>query len=165
MIAGRPYEDVLIDDIAQQAGLSRALLYRHFPSKRAFFAAVYQTAADRLFFEAKLDPADPLVGQLVQGMNIHLDYFVANRHAVLAANRVGLRPGPRRRLAHRADLLPHRARRYLRRRRRRCPAPSAPRAPRAELALARGGPRRGVTWFSDPVGVSVMPRGARRRML
>ncbi|MEU0075086.1 helix-turn-helix domain-containing protein [Streptomyces sp. NPDC006332] len=88
MFAARPYEDVLMEDVAQQAGVSRALLYRHFPSKRELFAAVYQQAADRLLAETKLDPADSLVGQLVQGMDIHLDYFVANRHAVLAANRV-----------------------------------------------------------------------------
>ncbi|MFF0009870.1 TetR/AcrR family transcriptional regulator, partial [Streptomyces tibetensis] len=88
MFAARPYEDVLMDDVAQQAGVSRALLYRYFPSKHALFAAVYQQAADRLLAETKLDPADSLVAQLVQGMDIHLDYFVANRHAVLAANRV-----------------------------------------------------------------------------
>lgn len=70
------------------AGVSRALLYRHFPSKHALFAAVYQQAADQLLAETRLDPADSLVDQLIQGMEVHLDYFVANRHAVLAANRV-----------------------------------------------------------------------------
>ncbi|MEU2054847.1 TetR/AcrR family transcriptional regulator [Streptomyces bungoensis] len=88
LFAARPYDDVLMEEVAQEAGVSRALLYRHFPGKHALFAAVYQQAADRLLAETRLDPADSLVEQLVQGMDVHLDYFTANRNAVLAANRV-----------------------------------------------------------------------------
>ncbi|WP_225823759.1 TetR/AcrR family transcriptional regulator [Streptomyces naphthomycinicus] len=88
LFAARPYDDVLMEEVAQEAGISRALLYRHFPNKHALFAAVYQQAADQLLAETRLDPADSLVEQLVQGMDVHLDYFVANRNAVLAANRV-----------------------------------------------------------------------------
>ncbi|MFI1330709.1 TetR/AcrR family transcriptional regulator [Streptomyces sp. NPDC020845] len=88
LFAAHPYADVLMEEVAEQAGVSRALLYRHFPSKHALFAAVYQQAADQLLAETRLDPADSLVEQLIQGMEVHLDYFVANRNAVLAANRV-----------------------------------------------------------------------------
>ncbi|WP_129307355.1 TetR/AcrR family transcriptional regulator [Streptomyces sp. L2] len=88
LFAARPYDDVLMEEVAEEARVSRALLYRHFPSKHALFAAVYQEAADRLLAETRLDPADSLVEQLVQGMDVHLDYFVANRSAVLTANRV-----------------------------------------------------------------------------
>ncbi|MEU6669310.1 TetR/AcrR family transcriptional regulator [Streptomyces sp. NPDC046727] len=88
LFAARPYDDVLMEEVAKEAGVSRALLYRHFPSKHALFAAVYQQAADQLLAETRLDPADSLVEQLIQGMDVHLDYFTANRNAVLAANRV-----------------------------------------------------------------------------
>lgn len=77
-----------MEEVAERAGVSRALLYRHFTSKEALFAAVYQQAADRLLAETRFDPADSLVEQLTQGMDVHLDYFVANRNAVLTANRV-----------------------------------------------------------------------------
>lgn len=44
----RPYDEVRIDEIAERAGVSRALMYHYFPDKRAFFAAVVQDEADRL---------------------------------------------------------------------------------------------------------------------
>ncbi|MFI5976284.1 TetR/AcrR family transcriptional regulator [Streptomyces sp. NPDC051452] len=88
LFAAHPYADVLMDEVAEQAGVSRALLYRHFPSKHALFAAVYQQAADQLLAGTQLVPNAPLAEQLIHGMDVHLDYFVANRNAVLAANRV-----------------------------------------------------------------------------
>ncbi|MFE1952140.1 TetR/AcrR family transcriptional regulator [Streptomyces sp. NPDC059524] len=88
LFAAHPYADVLMEQVAESAGVSRALLYRHFPSKHALFAAVYQEAADQLLAGTRFDPAESLVEQLTQGMDVHLDYFIANRNAVLAANRV-----------------------------------------------------------------------------
>ncbi|MFJ3787690.1 TetR/AcrR family transcriptional regulator [Kitasatospora sp. NPDC090091] len=88
LFAARPYEEVLMEDVAERAGVSRALLYRHFANKHDLFAAVYRQAADELLAGTTFDPAHTLVEQLTQGMDAHLDYFVANRHAVLAANRV-----------------------------------------------------------------------------
>ncbi|WP_406065801.1 TetR/AcrR family transcriptional regulator [Streptomyces sp. NBC_01077] len=88
LFAARPYDDVLMEDVAEHAGVSRALLYRHFPGKRDLFAAVYQQASDRLLEQVPLDPTGDLLEQLAAGLDVHLDYFIANRNAVLAANRV-----------------------------------------------------------------------------
>ena len=52
----RPYDEVRIDEIAERAGVSRALMYHYFPDKRAFFAAVVKGQADQLF-EASNTPA------------------------------------------------------------------------------------------------------------
>jgi len=55
----RPYDEVRIDEIAERAGVSRALMYHYFPDKRAFFAAVVQDEADRLY---EATNKAPLVG-------------------------------------------------------------------------------------------------------
>ncbi|UPG69143.1 helix-turn-helix domain-containing protein [Gordonia hongkongensis] len=34
-----PYDEVRIDDVAAEAGVSRALMYRYFPDKRSLFVA------------------------------------------------------------------------------------------------------------------------------
>jgi AcrR family transcriptional regulator len=86
VFAAQPYEQVTMDAVADEAGISRALLYRYFPGKTVLFASVYQRAADRLLDRVRLDSGAPLEGQIVAGLDAHLDYFVANRNAVLAAN-------------------------------------------------------------------------------
>ncbi|MEU8685180.1 helix-turn-helix domain-containing protein [Streptomyces sp. NPDC048611] len=88
LFAAKPYDEVFMEEVAERAGVSRALLYRHFPNKRDLFAAVYQQAADRLLTRTELDPARPVPEQLRAGLDAHIDYFAANRHTVLAANRV-----------------------------------------------------------------------------
>lgn len=82
-----PYEQVQMEHIAERAGISRALLYRHFPKKSALFAAIYQRAAETLQDQVHLDPELPLTEQVAAGLDAHLDYFSANRNTVLAANR------------------------------------------------------------------------------
>ncbi|MEU7138488.1 helix-turn-helix domain-containing protein [Nocardia sp. NPDC046473] len=88
LFAERAYDAVLMEDVAAAAGVSRALLYRHFPSKRDLFAGVYEQAADQLLIATPLDNGRPLAEQLAAGLNTHFDYFEANANSVLAANRV-----------------------------------------------------------------------------
>ena len=85
--AAKPYDAVQMEQIAEHAGISRALLYRHFRTKRDLFAAVYQQAADQLLAQTELDPAVPMIEQITVGLEAHFDYFLANRNTVLAANR------------------------------------------------------------------------------
>ncbi|MBF6097125.1 TetR/AcrR family transcriptional regulator [Nocardia cyriacigeorgica] len=88
LFADRPYDAVLMEDVATAAGVSRALLYRHFPTKRELFAAVYEQASADLLVATELDPARPFAEQLAAGLDAHFDYFEANAHSVIAANRV-----------------------------------------------------------------------------
>ncbi|UGT63576.1 TetR/AcrR family transcriptional regulator [Nocardia asteroides] len=88
LFADRPYEAVLMEEVAAAAGISRALLYRHFPAKRDLFVAVYEQAAARLLVDSSFDPELPVPEQISAALDTHLDYFEANPHAVLAANKV-----------------------------------------------------------------------------
>jgi len=56
----RPYDEVRIDEIAERAGVSRALMYHYFPDKRAFFAAVVRDEAERLYEAANKQPVTGL---------------------------------------------------------------------------------------------------------
>ena len=88
LFASRPYDEVRMDEVAELAGVSRALLYRHFAGKGDLFEAVYRQAADRLIAMTERDPDVPLMEQVVVGLEAPIDYFVANRNTVLAANKV-----------------------------------------------------------------------------
>ncbi|MCX5206448.1 TetR/AcrR family transcriptional regulator [Streptomyces sp. NBC_00237] len=87
LFAARPYEEVLMEDVAEAAGVSRALLYRHFASKRDLFVAIYQQVADKLLAQSRFDPADTLEEQLTEGLDAHISYFAEHRNTVIAANR------------------------------------------------------------------------------
>lgn len=87
MFGQRPYDEVRIDEIAERAGVSRALMYHYFPDKRAFFAAVVRAEGDRLF-EATNTPPRPdltLFEQLRAGVLAYLDYDEAHPHGAWAA--------------------------------------------------------------------------------
>ena len=83
----RPYDEVRIDEIAERAGVSRALMYHYFPDKRAFFAAVVQAEGERLF-EATSTPPEPgqsLFCQLRAGVLAYLRYDEEHPHGAWAA--------------------------------------------------------------------------------
>lgn len=74
------YEDVQIDQIAQQAGVSRGLLYHYFPGKRDFFAAIIQGGYDEILDATRPDTGLPPEQQLQAGLQAYLDYVEAHPH-------------------------------------------------------------------------------------
>ena len=48
LFSERAYDDVSIDDIAREAGISKGLLYHYFPGKRVFYVATVRAAAAQL---------------------------------------------------------------------------------------------------------------------
>lgn len=52
----------------------------------ALFAAVYRQASERLLEQVPLDRPGGLLGQIEQGLDVHLDYFTVHRRTVLAEN-------------------------------------------------------------------------------
>ena len=78
------YEEVQIDQIAQQAGVSRGLLYHYFPGKRQFFAAIIQEGYDEILKVTQPDPALPPGVQLLVGLEAYLDHVLAHPHTYRA---------------------------------------------------------------------------------
>jgi AcrR family transcriptional regulator len=83
----RPYDEVRIDEIAERAGVSRALMYHYFPDKRAFFAAVVKDEADRLY-EATNVPVPvgmTMFEEIRAGVLAYMAYHEQNPEAAWAA--------------------------------------------------------------------------------
>lgn len=83
----RPYDEVRIDEIAERAGVSRALMYHYFPDKRAFFAAVVRAEGERLFAATNTPPkpGQSLFDQLREGVLAYLRYDEDHPHGAWAA--------------------------------------------------------------------------------
>lgn len=82
LFAKRSYEELSIDEIAREAGISKGLLYHYFPSKRAFFIAAVEAASAHLLeatMQASDDP-DPEVA-VRAGIDAYLG-FVEERKTV-----------------------------------------------------------------------------------
>ncbi|MGD9622769.1 MAG: TetR/AcrR family transcriptional regulator [Mycolicibacterium sp.] len=87
----RPYDEVRIDEIAERAGVSRALMYHYFPDKRAFFAAVVRAEGDRLLEATDTPPnaGQSLFTEVRNGVLAYLDYDEEHPHGAWAA-RLGM---------------------------------------------------------------------------
>jgi AcrR family transcriptional regulator len=83
----RPYDEVRIDEIAERAGVSRALMYHYFPDKRAFFAAVVKDEADRLYQATNREPVTGLTmfEEVRVGVLAYIAYHDQNPEAAWAA--------------------------------------------------------------------------------
>jgi AcrR family transcriptional regulator len=94
LFATRPYHHVAMADVAEAAGVTRALVYRYYPNKRELFAAVYQEAANQLVGASGPQDPDDLEGQVMAGLEAHFDFFEKNARTVLVANRGELAGDP-----------------------------------------------------------------------
>ena len=94
MFAEKPYEDVFVEDIAARAGVSRALLYRYYPSKRDLYVAIFKRASDRFLARVSTDPQLPLAEQLASGLEAHIQSFADHPFEAVAINRGALSDDP-----------------------------------------------------------------------
>jgi AcrR family transcriptional regulator len=84
LLATRSLDELSIDLLAEEAGISRGLLYHYFGSKHAFHEAVVRRAADDLI-EQTAPPVegDPLE-RLLTSVTAYLDYVEANYEGYLS---------------------------------------------------------------------------------
>ncbi len=78
LLADRSLDELSIDVLAEEAGISRGLLYHYFGNKHAFHEAVVRRAVDDLVTQT----APPVEGEpaerLLASMSAYADYVVAN---------------------------------------------------------------------------------------
>ena len=94
LFADKPYEDVLMEDIAARAGVSRALLYHYYPNKRDLYVAIFKRASARFLARDSPDPQLPLAEQLAAGLEAHIQSFVDHPFEAVTINRGALSDDP-----------------------------------------------------------------------
>ena len=75
------YEELSMAAIARAAGISKALLYHYFPSKRDYFVATLQQGAEELRRRTATDPDLPPAEQLARSLEAFLVYIEENSDA------------------------------------------------------------------------------------
>lgn len=85
MLADRALDQVSVDEVAEAAGVSRALLFHYFESKQDFLVALTTTQSQRMLerTEPDLSLGDPLAIARAS-LAAFIDYVSANRSAYLA---------------------------------------------------------------------------------
>ena len=84
LLATRSLDELSIDLLAEEAGISRGLLYHYFGNKHAFHEAVVRRAADDLIAQtAPPADGDPME-RMLTSLAAYLDYVVANHEGYLS---------------------------------------------------------------------------------
>jgi AcrR family transcriptional regulator len=90
LFSTRSYDEVAIDDIADEAGISKGLLYYYFPTKHDFYVAVVRSAAEQLLAVTDADEALPPLERLRLGLDAYLTYVEQHANAYRALLRGGV---------------------------------------------------------------------------
>jgi AcrR family transcriptional regulator len=75
LIKARPFDQVLVDDVIEAAGISKGLLFHYFATKRDFQVAVIEAAADELLASLQPDPSLEPLAQLRRGIDAYIAYI------------------------------------------------------------------------------------------
>ncbi|WP_308165225.1 TetR/AcrR family transcriptional regulator [Nocardia noduli] len=84
MLGERAIEDISITEIAEQAGISRGLLFHYFPTKQDFQLAVVAQANAELLERVTPDPTLGVLDMLHDSIGRYVEYVTENRASYLA---------------------------------------------------------------------------------
>ncbi len=84
MLATRRLEDLSVEALAEQAGISRGLLFHYFRSKQEFHLEVVRAAARELLERTAPDADLAPLEQLTTSLAAFIDYVTANRDAYVS---------------------------------------------------------------------------------
>jgi AcrR family transcriptional regulator len=78
LFARHSYDELSMAGIAREAGISKALLYHYFPSKRDYFVATLQEAAAEVARRTEPDPGLPPLEALATSLDAFLAWIEQN---------------------------------------------------------------------------------------
>ena len=88
-----PIQDLSIDEVAAEAGISRGLLFHYFPTKRDFYRSCVEAAGRRILRNTAPDPALPpadqvrqMVGLFVEQIDRRRAFYLSLLHGTGAAD-------------------------------------------------------------------------------
>lgn len=81
LFTSHPYEELSMNKIAAEVGISKGLLYHYFPSKQAYFEATLSAWAEQLRERTEPDPDLPPVEQLQGSLDAFLELIEENAGA------------------------------------------------------------------------------------
>ncbi|MBB1255443.1 TetR/AcrR family transcriptional regulator [Streptomyces alkaliterrae] len=79
LLVTRPIHELSIDEVAAEAGISRGLLFRYFPTKRDYYVAVVTAAAQRVLKHARAPEEARTPRERVRGIVAGFVAFVQRR--------------------------------------------------------------------------------------
>ena len=84
LLATRSLDELSVDVLAEEAGISRGLLYHYFGNKHGFHEAVVRRAADDLIAQTAPPASGDPVERLATSVAAYVDYVVANHQGYLS---------------------------------------------------------------------------------
>ncbi|WP_092807268.1 TetR/AcrR family transcriptional regulator [Rhodococcus globerulus] len=79
MLAERPLEQISVEDIADQAGVSRGLLFHYFASKSEFHLAIVRHTSHQMLARTEPIETDDPIATLRSVLASYVDYVTENR--------------------------------------------------------------------------------------
>jgi AcrR family transcriptional regulator len=90
LFSERPYDGISIDEIAQEAGIAKGLLYYYFPSKRDFYVGVVRAAAEQMSAVVEPDDSASPVDRLAHSVDGYIDYVESHARGFAMLMRSGI---------------------------------------------------------------------------
>lgn len=87
VFASRPYDEISIEDIAAEAGVSKGLLYHYFSGKRELYVEVMRDQMARVWDLTQPDPELPALERLRATLDGYLDYVEAHAQGYASFHR------------------------------------------------------------------------------
>jgi AcrR family transcriptional regulator len=95
LFAERTYDEISMDDLAREAGVSKGLVYHYFKTKRDFYVAgLREIARDLLDKTTRHAPDLPPLDRIREGVDAYLDHVKAHARAFVALMRGGIGSDP-----------------------------------------------------------------------